>query len=275
MMRINSIFRTPSAYEFPLLIKHLWVTPLANAPNEEIVYRGGRRQTYAQTRARVGRLASMLSALGARQGKTVAVLDWDSHRYLECFFAIPMMGCVLQTVNVRLSPDQILYTLNHAGAEIVLAHSDFLPLLAAARDRLQTVKKFILIDDETAQIDTPLAFEGEYEGLLAEADPDHVFPELDENSRATTFYTTGTTGLPKGVYFSHRQIVLHTLALMSWLGTAPAQGRLHREDVYMPMTPMFHVPCARLGFAIRGDPDGNQADLPGPLFFGDAAEAHS
>lgn len=247
-MSINSIFRTPSAYEFPLLIKHLWITPLANAPDEEIVYRGERRQTYAQTWERVGRLASMLKALGARPGKTVAVLDWDSHRYLECFFAIPMMGCVLQTVNVRLSADQILYTLNHAGAEIVLAHADFLPLLAAVRDRLETVKNLILIHDGMAQADAPLALAGEYEGLLADADPEHVFPDLDENSRATTFYTTGTTGLPKGVYFSHRQIVLHALALMSWLGTAPAQGRLHREDVYMPMTPMFHVHAWGLPF---------------------------
>jgi acyl-CoA synthetase (AMP-forming)/AMP-acid ligase II len=248
MMRTNSIFRTPSAYEFPLLIKHLWITPLANAPDEQIVYRSERRQTYAQTRERVGRLASMLSALGTTQGKTVALLDWDSHRYFECFFAIPMMGCVLQTVNIRLSPDQLLYTLNHAGAEIVLVHSDFLPLLGAVRDRLETVKKFILINDGTSQADAPLAFVGEYEALLADADPDYAFADLDENSRATTFYTTGTTGLPKGVYFSHRQIVLHALALMSWLGTAPAQGRLHREDVYMPMTPMFHVHAWGLPF---------------------------
>src|ERR1700739_2076472 len=100
----NPIFRTPSAYDFPLLIKQLWITPLANAPQQEILYRDQRRQTYTETRARVGRLASALAGLGVKPGMNIAVMDWDTHRYYESFFAIPMMGCVLQTVNIRLSP---------------------------------------------------------------------------------------------------------------------------------------------------------------------------
>jgi fatty-acyl-CoA synthase len=95
---------TPSAYAYPLLIKHLLHTPLAHAPNQEIVYRGQKRLTYRTLGERIARLASGLSGLGAQHGSTVAVMDWDSHRYLECYFAIPMMGAVLQTVNVRLSP---------------------------------------------------------------------------------------------------------------------------------------------------------------------------
>ena len=240
-MSFNPIFRTPSAYDFPLLIKQLWITPLANAPRNEISYRGERRQTYIETRARVGRFASALASLGVKPGMTVAVMDWDTHRYFESFFAIPMMGCVLQTVNIRLSPEQILYCLNHARADVVLVNSEFLPVLEGIRDKLETVKHFVLLDDSGAPPASPIEFRGEYEALLAAASPDYDFQDFDENTRATTFYTTGTTGLPKGVYFSHRQIVLHAMAIMAWFGTAPAQGRIHREDVYMPITPMFHV----------------------------------
>lgn len=233
---------TPSAYAYPLLIKQLLHTPLATAADQEIVYRDSHRQTYRDLAARIGRLANVLHAAGIGPGDTVAVMDWDSHRYLECFFAVPMMGAVLQTVNIRLSPEQILYTLNHAGADIVLVNADFLPVLETIKDLLQTVKKCVLIADggeDGASVALPWI--GEYEALLAQAASAYDFPDFDENTRATTFYTTGTTGAPKGVYFSHRQLVLHTLAVATHLGTAPEQGRLHRGDVYMPITPMFHV----------------------------------
>lgn len=236
----NPIAATPSAYAFPLLLKQLWITPLAHSPEREIVYRDGRRYTYRVARERVARLASALARLGVRPGMTVAVMDWDSHRYFECFFAVPMMGCVLQTVNVRLSQAQIAYTLNHAEADVILVNREFLPLLEAVRPALTRKLAYVVLSDEPlATVAPPLA--GEYEALLAHADPAYDFPDFDENTRATTFYTTGTTGEPKGVYYSHRQLVLHTMAIAGWLGTAPAQGRLHREDVYMPITPMFHV----------------------------------
>ncbi|MEY2115143.1 MULTISPECIES: fatty acid--CoA ligase [Rhodanobacter] len=238
----NPVERTASAYDFPLLIKQLWITPLAHNPEQEIVYRGHRRFRYHETYARLGRLASALSAIGVKPGMTVAVMDWDSHRYFECFFAIPMMGCVLQTVNVRLSPEQVLYTLNHAGADVILVNVEFLPLLADIRDRLEKDVRFVLMrDDGAAQPVSDLGAVGEYEALLAAASADYDFPDFDENTRATTFYTSGTTGRLKGCYFSHRQLVLHTLCVASWFGTAPVHGRIHREDVYMPMTPMFHV----------------------------------
>src|SRR5205814_610915 len=169
------------------------------------------------------------------------VMDWDSHRYLEAYFAVPMMGSVLMTVNVRLSPEQILYTLNHSGARALLVHRDFLPLLDSISAQLKTLDIFVLLVDGEAPHGVPDGFVGEYETLLAAASPDQVFPDFDENTRATTFYTTGTTGLPKGVFFSHRQLVLHTLASAAALGSAASQGRIHRDDVYMPITPMFHV----------------------------------
>lgn len=240
---MNPIPSTPSAYAYPLLIKQLLHTPLANAPDQEIVYRDVSRYSYRTLRERIGRLANGLSGLGLQPGQTVAVMDYDSHRYLECFFAVPMMGSVLQTVNVKLSPEQILYTLNHARADVLLVHGDFVPMLAIIRPQLETVKHFVLLSDVEAGTDNAfqIPFAATYEALLAAAAPDYDFPDFDENTRATTFYTTGTTGAPKGVYFSHRQLVLHTLAAATALGTAPGQGRLGRDDVYMPLTPMFHV----------------------------------
>src|SRR5271167_5167017 len=111
-MSNNLIEFTPSAYQYPLLIKHLLHYPLSHSPEQEIVYRDLRRHTYRTFRERIGRLASGLSQIGVKHGDVVAVLDWDSHRYLECYFAVPMMGAVLQMINIRLSPEQILYTIN-------------------------------------------------------------------------------------------------------------------------------------------------------------------
>jgi fatty-acyl-CoA synthase len=230
-----------SAYQYPLLIKQLWHTTLVQAPDQEIVYRDIRRLTYRRLRERVGRLASGLASLGVVAGDTVGVLDWDSNRFLEAYFAVPMMGAVLQTVNVRLSPDQIAYTINHGGASVLLVNDDFVPMLEGITEQLPRIKLLILMSDRAPARIGGLTFAGEYEALLAGASPDHDFPDFDENTIATTFYTTGTSGPPKGVSFSHRQLVLHSLAEMAFLGAASKQGRFCRDDVYMPITPMFHA----------------------------------
>lgn len=223
-----------------LLIKNLFQAPIQDHPQQEIVY-ADQRFTYTQFRERVVRLAGMLLKQGVKPGDTVAVMDYDSHRYLECYFAIPMIGAVLHTINIRLSPEQLAYTIGHAEDTMILVNAELLPLLEQIRGRLETVRQFILLTDtpETPQTSIPLS--GEYEDLLAASAPLATFPDLDENTRATTFYTTGTTGLPKGVFFSHRQIVLHTLASVATFASNATQGRFHREDVYMPITPMFHV----------------------------------
>ncbi|MDD5247415.1 MAG: fatty acid--CoA ligase [Rhodocyclaceae bacterium] len=239
MKSAEKIVVTPSAYAYPLLIKQLLHTPLAIAPDQEIVYADQLRYTYRDFHGRVQRFGGLIDRLHL-EGETIAVMDWDSHRYLEAFFAVPMSGSVLQTVNIRLAPDQILYTLNHAKARAVFVNAEFLPVLKAIRDKLETVHTFVLLSDD-AQAAVPDGFAGEYEALLAASPARFDFPDFDENTRATTFYTTGTTGLPKGVYFSHRQLVLHTMSLLGIMGIAPQQGSFHRDDVYMPLTPMFHV----------------------------------
>ena len=128
-MPVKIIPPTPSAYPYPLLIKHLLHAPMVRSPDQEIVYRDLRRHTYRAFRERIGRLASGLSQIGVDQGDVVAVLEWDSDRYHECYFAVPMMGAVLQMINVSLPPEDIAYTINDSGATTVLINADFLPLM--------------------------------------------------------------------------------------------------------------------------------------------------
>ena len=243
-MRDLNIPRTPSAYDYPLLIGHLLSTLEVSYPHQQIVYAGQRRLSYLEFHERVKRLANALVDLGVKPGDTVAVMDWDTHRYLECFFAVPMIGAVLHTINIRLSPEQILYTVNHAADTVLMVHDDFLELAAGLAAKAPSVKCWVRLCDDAgsaAKGKTDINFAGEYESLLDSASLRHDMRDFDENIRATTFYTTGTTGRPKGVYFSQRQLVLHTLGLGIALSSNPQQGRLHASDVYMPITPMFHV----------------------------------
>ncbi|MGD8674257.1 MAG: fatty acid--CoA ligase [Desulfobacterales bacterium] len=240
-MPAKPIHRTPSAYPYQLLIKNILTTPLIYSPKQEIVYRDRLRYDYETFFNRVTRLAGMLQQQGVQPGDTVAIMDWDSHRYLECFFAVPMMGAVLHTINIRLSTEQLLYTINHAEDDVILVNAEFLRVLEGVKDQFETVKKIILLTDADDTPETSLAIEGEYETLLGKHNDGYNFPDFDENTRATTFYTTGTTGRPKGVYFSHRQLVLHTYGIMGGLCAYKTQAPVDSGDVYMPMTPMFHV----------------------------------
>ena len=241
MLGTRIIRGTPEAYQFQLLIKHLLNAGLRYEPQREIVYRNIIRYNYRTLEERINRLASLLGNLGVKPADTVAVLDWDSHRYLEAYFAIPMMGAILHTVNVRLPQSQLLYTMRHADDKVVLVNSDFLPVLENVADQLTSVERYVLLSDNGKKPESKINFAGEYEELLGRSDTHYDFPDFDENSIATVFYTTGTTGEPKGVYFSHRQLVLHTLAITASVGAYQTQGRFRSDDVYMPLTPMFHV----------------------------------
>lgn len=227
-------------YSYPLIIKQLLVSPIAQRSNQEIVYRDQVRFSYPQLLERIARLGSALSTIGVKIGSTVAVLDWDSHRYLECYFAVPMLGATLMKSNVRLPPDQIAYTLNHSGADTLLVHVDFVPLLQEIRASLPHVKHIICLKDD-GQTTDGFDWDGEYESLLGMGNAQHEFPDFDENTRATLYYTSGTTGVPKGVYFSHRQLVLHCLTVLASVSQAGENGKHSRNDVYMPLTPMFHA----------------------------------
>ncbi|NMY43469.1 fatty acid--CoA ligase [Pseudomonas sp. WS 5013] len=241
MLQTRVIPPTANANQAPLLIKRLLLSGSRYEKTREIVYRDQMRYSYAKFNERVARLANVLSEAGVKAGDTVAVMDWDSHRYLECMFAIPMIGAVLHTINIRLSADQILYTMNHAEDRFVLVNSEFVPLYKGIEAQLTTVEKTILLTDGAEKSAELPNLVGEYETLLAAASTKYDFAEFDENSVATTFYTTGTTGNPKGVYFTHRQLVLHTLAEASVLGSLDSVRLLGTDDVYMPITPMFHV----------------------------------
>lgn len=240
---IDMNYQPGESYSYPLILKKLLKSAITYAPDQEIVYRDKVRFSYRELERRIHRLAAGLTEAGVGQGDTVAVFDYDSNRFLECFFAVPMMGAVMQMVNWRLSAQQLIYTINHAEASLVIINSDFLPLLEKIREHLPRIEKIIVISENDSYPASAIDDEkfADYEELLARSADTFDFPELDENTKATTFYTTGTTGDPKGVHFTHRQLMLHTLSLTIALSAYNTIGNFRSGDVYMPLTPMFHV----------------------------------
>jgi fatty-acyl-CoA synthase len=240
-MENNNTYEPGEHYNYQLLIKHILESARFLAPNQEIVYRDKVRYTYVTLLERIKRLTAALEKLGVRRGDTVCVFDYDSHRYLECYFSVPMMGAVLHTQNWRLSTEQLIYTMNHAEDKLVIIHADFLPMLENIWNKLKTVKHVIVISEDEQKPASSIPIDAEYEEMMAKAPPIYDFPDFDENTRASMFYTTGTTGLPKGVYFSHRQLVLQCLIQHTATGAYDSIVRFRSDDVYMPLTPMFHV----------------------------------
>ena len=229
-----------AAYDFQLLLKYLLEQGVGWAPDQEIVYRDQLRHTYTEMYDRVLRLASALKRLGVQKGTKVGVIEWDSHRYLEMYFAIPGIGAVLHTINPNLAPENVIYTIEHPEDEVLVFHEDFLPLVEQVRSRVPSIRKYIVITDNEEKPDIK-GVDAEYEELLSDSSPLDQLPDLDENTQATLSYTTGTTGRPKGVYFTHRQMVLHNFAGWTSVAMLGNDGGLSKHDVYMPLTPMFHV----------------------------------
>ncbi len=238
---MESLLFPDYSYNYQLLIKHLLDRAVDWAPEQQIFYRDKFSYNYVELNKRIKKLANLFKNMGVEKGDVIAVLDWDSHRYLEHYFAVPMIGAILHTVNIRLSPEQMLYTINHAEDKILVVHKDFMPLIRALAPNFETVKHVIYIDEGDEDFTPEIEVYGEYEKLMADAEPEYDFPDFDENTIATLFYTTGTTGNPKGVFFSHRQIVLHTITAMASLSAFPEPAGFNAYDVYMPLTPMFHV----------------------------------
>jgi fatty-acyl-CoA synthase len=244
----------------PLLVSSLLRTSLAVSPDQEIVYRDQVRYDYRVLRERIGRLAASLKRLGVTEGATVAVMDWDSHRYLEAYFAVPMMGAVLMTVNLRLSTEQIRYTLEHARAEVLLVHADFLELIAGLADRLPQLRCIVVLEPPGG-VAGGLAV-GEYEELLARETEGFAFREFDENAVATTLHD-GNDRPAQGRVLQPPAVGAPYACGARCAGqsavrpVAAPRRRLHAADA--------DVPRARLGPALCRDAARPEAGLSGPV----------
>jgi acyl-CoA synthetase (AMP-forming)/AMP-acid ligase II len=223
--------------DYPLTIGTLLKQVEHRRSTGEIVY-GSTRYTWTNFLDRVNALAAGLDGLGVRKGSKVAVVDIDSNRYLEAYFAVPMMGAILHTVNIRLPPEQIAYTIGHAEDDVVLIADQFLPIAAKMAPQLKSVKTVVTMSDSGTAPSTTFPNAQFYDDLIHKQ-AHYEFPYFSENTQATLFYTSGTTGLPKGVSFTHRQLVLHTLGIAAGLGESAI--KLNSADVMMPLVPLFHV----------------------------------
>ncbi len=229
-----------AVYDYQLLLKRLLQHGVKWYPKQKIVYRDKMEYTYVDLRDRVLKLGAALRSLGVTTGTKVGVIEWDSHRYLEMYFGIPGIGAVLHTINPRLAPADLAYTVIHAEDEIIIFHEDFLPLVEKLAPTLTTVRKYIIMTDGEKPPKTNLPVL-EYEEWIHSVEPLEHLPEFSEDTQATLAYTTGTTGKPKGVMFTHRQLMLHTLAAGAAIAALGDNCGFRKNDVYMPLTPMFHV----------------------------------
>lgn len=200
------------------------------------------RYTYRDFAARVRRLASTLAGLGAGAGEKVATLAWNTHRHLELYFAVPCSGAVLHTANLRLSDEHIAYTINHARDKVLFFSADLLPTVEAIAPLLETVETYVVLGDTVPECSLPNVLA--YERLLAGGDPGFVYPDVDEDAPASICFTSATTGNPKGVVYSHRALVLHSMMLSHVDCLA-----LSERDVLLPIAPMFHVNSWGVPFA--------------------------
>jgi fatty-acyl-CoA synthase len=221
----------------------LTITPLLDRarqlfPKKEIVTKAGpglERFTYEQMTERVARLANALDKLGVKRGDRVATFAWNNARHLEIYFAVPCMGAVLHPLNLRLPADQLTYIIAHADDQVLFVDPSLLPAVEKLSPHLKSIKHYIVMGDKVPD-GTTLRPVHAYEDLLNSASSDYPWPHLQENDAAAMCYTSGTTGNPKGVVYSHRSIYLHSLGL-----SMTDSFGLSERDVFMPVVPMFHV----------------------------------
>ena len=209
-------------------------------PHQEIVSvtadNPNHRYTYADAFKRVRRLANALDKLGLEKGDVVATMAWNDYRHLELYYAISCSGMVCHTINPRLFDEQVEYIVEHAEDKYMFIDALFVPKLEALQDKLPDIKGFIVLTSEAAMPETSLRNAMCYETLLAAESEEFEWPDLDENAASALCYTSGTTGNPKGVVYSHRSTVIH-----SYASSLPDAFGLSRNDVVMPIVPMFHV----------------------------------
>ncbi|MFD0904188.1 long-chain fatty acid--CoA ligase [Actinomadura sediminis] len=232
--------------------------------SECVTWTGGgtpKRATFAEVAVNAERLAAALARLGIRPGDRVATFQWNNQEHLEAYFAVPAMGAVLHTLNIRLFPEQLSHIINHADDQVVIVDDSLVPLLARVVHELPAVEAFVVVGDGDA---TPLERNGNgapvlrYHELLAAEEPGFAWPDVDERAAASMCYTSGTTGDPKGVVYSHRSTFLHAMAVQS----ASLVG-ITEADRVLAIVPMFHVNA--WGLPYGAFLSGATLHMPGPF----------
>lgn len=245
----------------PLLVSSILEHALATHPKTEIVSRRCEgdihRCTIEDAGKRAKKLSKVLQQHGIAHGDRMATLAWNNYRHYELYYGVSGMGSVLHTINPRLFPEQLIYIINHAKDRWLFVDLSFVPLIEAIQDNITGVEKFVILCDESAMPETSLANTVCYETLIASADEDFEWPVFDEREAAFLCYTSGTTGNPKGVLYSHRSTVLHAMASVATDALA-----INSQSCVLPVVPMFHVNAWGTPFACAMV--GAKMVFPGP-----------
>jgi fatty-acyl-CoA synthase len=255
-----------SMMTMPLLISSLLRHAERHHGEQEIVSRRVEgdlhRTTYRQLAARSRRLAKALARRGMKASDRIATLAWNGYRHLELYYAVSGAGGILHTINPRLHPDQVVYLADHAEDGVLFFDLSFLPLVENIAARVKTIKAFVALADR-AQMPASTGIRGLecYEDWIAGSDDDFAWPSFDENSAAALCYTSGTTGNPKGVLYSHRSTLLYAYA-----SALPDSFNLSASDSILPVVPMFHVNA--WGLPYSACLTGARLVLPGPALDG-------
>ena len=224
---------------------------------------GVKRSNWQEVEQNARTLASALKKLGIQHGERCATIAWNNLRHLEIYFGVAGAGMVCHTINPRLSPEQLIYIINHAEDQVLFFDKTFLPIIAKLGEHLKSVKHVVLMgprDEEAAEQVEGLMF---FDELLATGDNDYVWPDLDENTPSSLCYTSGTTGHPKGVLYTHRSTVLHSIA-----GNQPDGMAISATDTVLPVVPMFHVNAWGVPYIAAAT--GCKLVLPGPGMDGES-----